>query len=116
MKMLQKTKEDYLREHKSWGNIKVINIPQKNEKLAELVGIILGDGNIHVYQKDKKITVYALRIAGNYLKDYEYLTNYVANLCENLFLIKAKFYKQPNKNCLYLILRGRLVIDFLIHR
>ena len=113
--MIQKTKADYLREHKSWGNIKVINIPAKDERLAELVGIILGDGNIHVYQKSRDISYYSLRIAGNYIKDYEYLTKYVANLCEDLFLIKAKFYKQPKTNCLYILLQGRLVIDFLIN-
>ena len=113
--MMQKTKSDYLREHKSWGNIKVINIPAKDERLAELVGIILGDGNIHFYQKSRDISHYSLRIAGNYIKDYEYLTKYVANLCEDLFLIKVKFYKQPKTNCLYILLQGRLVIDFLIN-
>ena len=73
---------------------------KKNEKLAELVGIILGDGNLHVYQKNNSIGVYSLRIAGNYIKDYEYLTNYVANLCRNIFMVNPKIYQQPNVNCI----------------
>lgn len=112
--MIQKTKSEYLREHKTWGNIKVIRLPEKDEKLAELVGIILGDGNIHVHQKGNSVGTYSLRIAGNYLKDYEYLTIYVANLCKGLFNTKPRIYKQPNVNCIYVIIDGRLIVDFLI--
>lgn len=112
--MIQKTKADYLREHKSWGNIKVINIPEESEKLAELVGIILGDGNIHIYKKGKKIGVYSVRIAGNYLKDYSYLTIHIANIFKELFKVEPRIYKQLNTNCFYIIVEGRLIVDFLI--
>ncbi|MBS3104955.1 hypothetical protein J4234_01740 [Candidatus Woesearchaeota archaeon] len=112
--MIQKTKEEYLKEHKNWGSIKIINFPEKSERLAELVGIILGDGNLHAYKKGKDVGTYSLRIAGNYIKDYEYLTNYVANLCKDLFMVKPRTYKQPNVNCIYLIIDGRLIVDFLI--
>ena len=112
--MIQKTKKDYLIEHKSWGNLKIIKIPGKSEKLAELVGIILGDGNIHVYQKSKKIAHYSLRIAGNYTKDYNYLVNFVARLCEELFEVQPAIYKHCKFNGLYVTIRGRLITDFLL--
>ena len=68
----------------SSGTTKTITIPPKNEKLAELVGILLGDGNIHVY-KGKKSTSYAVRIAGDSNKDKKYLIDYVKPLCDSLF-------------------------------
>src|SRR3989344_2985552 len=111
--MVQKTKEEYLKEHKNWGSIKIINFPEKDERLAELVGIILGDGNIHVY-KSQNSTAYMLRIAGNSIKDYEYIVNFVSKLCESLFNIKTRIYKHYKHNCIYVIVHGRLVVDFLL--
>ena len=49
-------------------NIKKITIPQKDEKLAELVGIILGDGNIYV-RKGKNSNNYQFRIVGDSIKE-----------------------------------------------
>ena len=40
----------------SKGSLKEIKIAKKSKELAELIGIILGDGNIHYFKKGKKIT------------------------------------------------------------
>src|SRR3989344_4923979 len=54
------------------GSTVQIKIPNKDEKLAELIGIILGDGNINYYKKGKKIGVYQVNIAGDKNLDREY--------------------------------------------
>lgn len=112
--MIQKTKADYLKEHKSWGNIKVINIPEKDVKLAELVGILLGDGNIYSCVKSKKICSYSVRIAGDFEKDRDYHLNYIAPLCNDLFKIKVRIRNHTVNNERFVCLDRKLLIDFLI--
>ncbi|MBI2557777.1 hypothetical protein HYW20_00495 [Candidatus Woesearchaeota archaeon] len=103
-------KQELIRKYKT-TNVKIPNLPDKNAMLAELVGIILGDGNIHVYPNNG---LYALRIAGNAVKDYDYLTTYVFNLCMKLFSIRPRIYKQPRVDCIYLIIQSIIVTDFLL--
>ena len=55
----------------SKGSLKEIKIPKKSKELAELVGIILGDGNINYFKKGKKIGTYMLRISGDKRYDYD---------------------------------------------
>ena len=93
-------------------NIKDIKIPSKSSKLAEFIGIVLGDGNIHAYIKGKKTRTYMIRIAGNSIKDFNYLTEYVKPLGEDLFGIKGQIFKSKNCNCLYLTFHGKKIIDF----
>ena len=112
--MIQKTKTDYLKEHKSWGKVKVINVPEKDERLAELVGIILGDGNIYFYQKGKKVGSYSVRIAGDYKKDRDYHLNYIGPLCNQLFNIKVRIRDHLVNNERFVCLDSRLLIEFLM--
>lgn len=58
----------------STGTTKTIRISKKDEKLAEFIGIVLGDGNIHSFKKGKKVGVYSIRIAGDSRHDRNYLT------------------------------------------
>ena len=98
--------------------LKKINIPKKDEKLAEFVGIVLGDGNIHEYKgfyNGRVIETNAIRIAGDSNKDKEYLESYVASLGKELFGLKACFYKQKDANTLYIIFNGKQIIEFMIH-
>ncbi len=50
-----------------------------NEDMAELIGIILGDGCIH-YQKNSKS--YKISILGNPIEDEDYMKKYVPSLIE----------------------------------
>ena len=81
------------------NNQKKIKIPSKSEKLAELIGIILGDGSLSTSRKSN----YMLRISGNSEKDLEYLRSYVSPLIEELFgLISGfNFYKNSKHVHLY---------------
>ncbi len=87
--------------------------PDKDEKLAELVGIILGDGNIYVHKRGKS-TAYMVRITGNSVTDSEYLFGYVKPLCENIFGTPIKTYKHKKCKELFLILYSKTAVDFLI--
>ena len=92
------------------NNEKAIKIPKKDERLAELVGIILGDGGIY---KNKKLSMYELRIAGNSQTDKEYLLEYVKPLIEKLFGIKVRIYFSKKRNCLHIIAQGVRLINYL---
>src|SRR3989344_3420434 len=93
------------------GSLIEIKIPPKCEKLSELVGIILGDGNIFSYKKGKKIGVYSLKIAGHSEHDKEYHINYIKPLCETLFGIDAKIQTLKNKNGRFVSLFSKKVVD-----
>ena len=95
------------------GNLKQITIPPKSVKLAEFVGIILGDGNIHFYKKGKKIGTYMIRIALDKIKDKDYYTNYIPLLGKNLFGLAPKYYFQGGNQAL-VIYHSRKLVDFFI--
>jgi len=57
------------------------------EELAEIIGIILGDGSIYC---NKSKNVYQLRIAGNSETDKEYLIHYMKPLIERIFKTKVR--------------------------
>jgi len=97
----------------SSGTTKQISFPEENENLAEFIGIVLGDGNINVYNKGKKSGTYMVKIAGDSKKDYEYLTNHIANLSKRLFDIEPKFYQSKNSNCFYVLLHGIKLVQYL---
>ena len=96
----------------SKGNTKDITIPEKAEKLAEFVGIILGDGNIDAYKKGKKIRTYAIRIAGHAIDDYEYMKDYVAPLASSLFQVKSSIHFHKTRKGIYVSIYGKRIVEF----
>ena len=93
----------------STGNTKTIIIPKKDERLAELVGIILGDGNIQSSGYSQ-----TLRIVGDSNKDREYLINYVKPLIDSLFGVDSKIYKHKTYNELFVNVASINVVNFLV--
>lgn len=63
----------------------------KSIEFAELIGIVLGDGNVYEYVKGKGIANYSIRIAGDAVKDLEYHT-FIFRLCLQLFNYKSRLY------------------------
>lgn len=98
----------------SSGTTKDINIPPFSEQLAELVGIILGDGNVHFFQKGTHNWSYMVRIAGHYTEDRDYLSNHVIGLFRNQFGIEPKLHFQPSHNEMFVILHSKKLVDFLV--
>ncbi len=92
-------------------NRKQINIPEKNENLAEFIGIMLGDGNIYVNEKYK---AYQVKIVGDFYKDFIYLNNYVKKLIINNFSISPIFYKRKRDNGLDIKLNSINLVKSLL--
>ncbi len=94
-------------------NTKTFIFPKESEKLAEFVGIMLGDGNINVFKNGKRVRCYAVTIAGDSNKDYEYHTKYISPLIYNLFKENPKLRKAKNRNGIYSTIYGINLIKFL---
>ncbi|MFH1377116.1 MAG: LAGLIDADG family homing endonuclease [Candidatus Woesearchaeota archaeon] len=82
---------------------KQIKVPQKSEKLAEFIGVMLGDGCVTNYEnKVKKQYFSGIRVTGNSKNDFYYLTEYVYNLIFDLFGVRASYYISKNSNAINL--------------
>ncbi len=91
--------------HKS--HRKLIVLPDESEDLAELMGIIFGDGGIN--------NPWQLVISLNSIKDIVY-SNYIINLLTKLFNIQTASRKRPNQNTLVLVCSSISLVDFLISK
>ena len=96
------------------NNEKIIKIPEKSEKLAEFVGIVLGDGCISKYIKKNHYHYYAVRIVGDSRHDRDYFLNFVKPLIKELFGIDASVYYRKEANTMDLHARSKQLIYFLL--
>jgi intein/homing endonuclease len=85
----------------------LVNKMEINEDVAELVGIILGDGHIHT--KNNLIT-----IVGS-IEDLEYFKKRVMPLFELLFNKKPILKRRNDSNAYYLMIYSKEILDFLIN-
>jgi intein/homing endonuclease len=95
----------------SSGNTKDIKIPKRSEELAELWGILLGDGHIAKF-KGYRLGVYNINITGHSILDKDYLLNFVKPLAERLFGVSGRIYFSKTSKALHVILDGRNIVDF----
>ncbi|HSI20587.1 MAG TPA: LAGLIDADG family homing endonuclease [Verrucomicrobiae bacterium] len=79
--------------------------PQLNEDLAELLGIIAGDGAIH--------SPWQLTISLNAVRDLAYCV-YIQNLIARLFGIESKVFKRKHENCIVIVTSSSNVVEYLI--
>lgn len=86
-------------------------IKKPSKELAELIGIILGDGNIWC----KKEGYYYVRICGDAEKDRDYLLNYVKPLFEKLFKKKMHLIKHSTHKELFISIGNKDVVFTLNH-
>ena len=106
----------------NWGQSKgglnspgsLIRLPKINfdEKLAEFVGAVLGDGHVSYYKIGKKIGVYGIRIAGDLEKDKNYHMKYLADLCKLIFNLNAS--EILGEHGRFLDLRSKELVNFFI--
>lgn len=97
---------------KSSKNIKKLIIPEKSERLAEIFGIILGDGHLSEIKREKKIRVYSIRIIGNSRDDKDYIFRYIPEIFEKVFKEKGSISKSPDKNAGYFTIYGKNIVEF----
>jgi intein/homing endonuclease len=75
------------------------------QKLAELLGIILGDGNLN--KKSNCIT-----IVGS-LEDFHYHKNYVIPLIKSVFNCNPKLRKRNDRNAFYVDFNSKEIMNYL---
>lgn len=83
---------------------KKINYPQKSPKLAELVGIIIGDGGITNYQ---------VRVTLNKETDKKY-AGYIAKLFRDLFYLTPTISEEKNEETCYITVSSQNLVEYLI--
>lgn len=95
----------------SSGSTKDIKIPEKSEELAELWGILLGDGHIEKIQGYKK-GVYHIKVTGHSVLDKYYLINFVKPLIDKLFDVSSRIFPSKLNQALNIIADSRKIVDF----
>lgn len=86
---------------------KIINIPRESKELAELFGIIFGDGGIN--------NDWQLVISLNSNSDFEY-SYYICKLLKKLFKIEVITRKRPNQRTLVIVCSSSNLVDFLVNK
>lgn len=86
-----------------------INRPIRNEGLAELIGILLGDGNVFA---DEKHGVYSVRIFLNSKKEREY-AKYISSLVSQVFGLETAIMKVKNRNCVFVAIQSKKLVEYL---
>lgn len=86
---------------------KVIILPPESEHLAELMGIIYGDGAIG--------NPWQIVVSLNSITDAEY-AKYVSSLMVQLFGLEPRIRKRPNQNTLVVVLTSITAVDFLVEK
>jgi hypothetical protein len=81
---------------------KDISKPKKDIKLAEFVGIMIGDGGI----TEKQVTVTL-----NYITDKEYI-NFVSNLFKKLFTVEPALYKREKESIVNIVVSRVKLVRF----
>lgn len=86
-----------------------LRTPVRDGSLAELFGILTGDGYMNFYPAKKD---YIIEIAGDSRNDKEYF-EYISNLFLKLFNIRPKLYRRKKQNSAYLRVRSKGIFYFL---
>jgi hypothetical protein len=82
----------------------------KNEKVAELIGIILGDGSLQLNYDSYR---YSCEIAFNYIDEKEYIC-YVKNLIESILNIKPSLQTKRKDNCAVIRMFQKEIVESLV--
>lgn len=83
---------------------KKIHYPNKSPKLAELIGVLIGDGGITNYQ---------VRVTQNKETDKEY-ARYVTGLFKDLFHLKSTVREEKEEKVCEVIVSSRNLVEYLI--
>ena len=77
-----------------------LKLPRRlDEKLAEDMGIMVGDGSIGKIVRPKRAVDYQIMCYGNAITDSLFYGNYVKNLKKDLFNLNFQFSNKPKNTC-----------------
>jgi intein/homing endonuclease len=82
-------------------------------ELAELFGILCGDGCVNYYPKKNS---YMIDIAGNSLTDLEYHTDHICRLFYCLFGVHLRIYVHKHQNCIHSRILSKDILEFLSNK
>ena len=91
---------------------KIILPTTLDEKLAELIGIIIGDGHLGLYYSNTHIKNYEISVVGHLIDDKEYM-KYVNHLFFSLFNFKLYQKEIKNKTVIKLRINSKAILFFL---
>lgn len=96
--------------HKKLGTrfkqLKIVNLPRPSSLLAELLGILAGDGHVDTYQAT---------VTTNSLTDAEH-AQHVSLTFKKLFGIQPRIIKRKNQNACVVVVSSKMVCDFLLNK
>jgi len=95
---------------RTYSKNKHIKFPKKQKDLAELFGIIAGDGYINYYPKKYSSIC---EIVGDSRLEKDYLGIYLHNKIKKLFNIFPKIYVKKNQNAMCLSIHNKPIIFFI---
>lgn len=100
----------------SRGNLKTPLSRAPDEKLAEFVGAVLGDGHLSSHKKkrgSRHVGTYQIVIAGDLEKEEDYHLNYLKPLVKEIFGLEAKEKLRNNtsRKERFLVLSSKEVVD-----
>lgn len=81
-----------------------------DENLAELLGILAGDGSV---SESPHTGNYRITVTGHSYNDYKYLTEHVSDLIENIFGRRPSIWKFKRKNAISINLNSKYAVEFL---
>lgn len=85
-------------------NKEILNLNANSPELAEFIGILIGDGFLGVYGRNKMI-----QITGNKINDRVYYKKFLIPLIKNLFNINPNFYER--KDCIRLTIYSKILLN-----
>ncbi|MFH0870055.1 MAG: LAGLIDADG family homing endonuclease [archaeon] len=89
-------------------------LPSENsEDLAELFGILFGDGCVNFYPSKND---YFMMVSGHGTTDFQYHSDFIKKLFQGLFGLEPNLYLRKDQNCVVSRLRSREVFAFLVNK
>ena len=88
------------------NKVKPVFLPRSlTNSLAELIGIIAGDGHISGVN-------YEISVSGHKELDYNFLTKHVGNLIYNLFKLPIKIKESKTSNGMRVTINSKLIVEY----
>jgi hypothetical protein len=98
----------------SWMDIKRnIRIPKEiDEKLAEEIGIHIGDGNLYINTHKDGSKSYKYTISGNLTNEYNYHVEHINKLMNDLYNLRGIFSIRKDRNSIDSIYKSKAIVEF----
>ncbi len=88
---------------------------EMSKELAELIGIITGDGHVGIYKKCDGRNKHPIVICGHKTEDLDYYRDYLNNLFKKLFNVELKLRFSNQENTLYATIDSMCIAYFFYY-